>query len=276
MNSIQKLLPAAVAALTLALAAALPARAAPVTECATIGICYCINSDFKPIIDDQVSKLRAMIAAERAKGKAIGYLSVPLSTGGGGVFSVNREVAERTGRRVEARMGASHVWMLVPGMKEADIPNAGSARAGGGEYMVMWTRILEGPSGFGDDFDFFYFTGPSDFAAYFGLTGSGDMDRIAAFYADRIKTDAELQRAVEQGRVSPTTFRNYYGLRASTTVSLGAHDEWNIAGKINSRRRENSKFGSNNQLPVFFDGRPVSGAEAESPVSNGYAGACKP
>ena len=260
-----------------ALASALPpAHAAPVTECATIGICYCINSDFKPLIDDQVTRLRAMIATERARGKAVGYMSVPLSTAGGSVFGINREVAARTRSAVEARLGASSAWLLNPGMKEADIPNAGALRAGGAEYMVMWTRVLEGPTGLGEDFDFIYFVGPSDFAGFFGLNGTGDLDRIAAFYDARIKTDAELQRAVEQGRVTPTSFRNYYGLRASSSFSLGAHDEWNIAGRINARRRDNAKLGVANQLPLMFDGRPVSGAESEQVTSNGYAGACKP
>ena len=240
------------------------AQAAPVTECAPSGICFCINSDFKPAIDDQVAKLRAIIAAERAKGKSVGYLSVPLSTAGGSVFGINREVAEKTKATLEARLGAASAWVLNPGMKEADIPNAGTLRAGGGEYMVMWTRVLEGAGGLGEDFDFIYFAGPGDFASYFGLTGTGDLDRINAFYEARLKTDAELKRAVDQGRVTPASF------------SQGAHDEWNIIGKINARRRDNAKFGVANQLPTLFDGRPVSSAEAEQGMSTGYAGNCKP
>ena len=92
----------------------------------------------------------------------------------------------------------------------------------------------------------------------------------------RLKTDAELKRAVDQGRVTPASFRNYYGLRASISFSQGAHDEWNIIGKINARRRDNAKFGVANQLPTLFDGRPVSSAEAEQGMSAGYAGNCKP
>ncbi len=264
------------AATTLAFSVlATPTQAAPVSECGANGICFCMNSDFKPVVDEQVNKLRAIIAAERAKGKAVGYLSVPLSTAGGSVFGINREVAEKTRAALEARLGAASAWVLNPGMKEADIPNVGSLRAGGAEYMVMWTRVLEGASGLGEDFDFIYFTGPGDFANYFGLTGTGDLDRISAFYTERLKTDAELKRALEQGRVTPQTFRNYYGLRASVSFSLGAHDEWNIAGKINAKRRGDAKFGVTNQLPTLFDGRPVSSAEAEVPMSSGYAGACK-
>lgn len=254
----------------------LTGHSAPVNECGANGICYCYNDEFKAGIDAQVTKLRGIIAAEREKGKAVGYLSVPLSTAGGSVFGINREVADKTRANVEARLGPASAWVLNPGMKEADIPNVGTVRAGGAEYMVMWTRVLEGANGLGEDFDFIYFTGPGDFASYFGLTGAGDMDRINAFYTERLKTDAELKREVERGRVTPQTFRNYYGLRASVSFSLGAHDEWNIAAKINARRRADPKFGVTNQLPTLFDGRPVSSAEAEVAMSNGYAGSCKP
>jgi hypothetical protein len=259
----------------LALSLAGSAFATPVTECASIGICYCINSDYKPLIDEQVGKLRAMIAAERAKGKAVGYLSIPLSTVGGGYFGVNREVGEKTRQRVESRFGNASAWVLNPGMKEAEIPNLGNTRAGGGEYMAMWTRVLEGSSGLGEDFDFFYYVGPTDFASYFGLTGSGDMDRIGAYFDQRVQTDADFRKTVEQGRLTRSGFRNYYALRASVSYSLGSHDEWNIAAKINARRRESSQFGVANQLPTLFDGRAVSSAEAEQNMAPGYAGACK-
>jgi hypothetical protein len=206
-----------------------PSPAAATTDCTTIGICYCINPAFKPVIDTQVAKLRGIIAAERAKGKAVGYLSIPLSTLGGGYFNVNREVGEKTKQRIEARLGAASAWVLNPAMAEANIADVAGVRAGGAEYMAMWTRVLEGPRGLGEDFDFIHYAGPSDFGAYFGLTGTADLDRLAAYFDARVKTDTELQRALAQGRITPAGFRNYYGLRASVSYSLGAHDEWNIA-----------------------------------------------
>ena len=65
-------------------------------------------------------------------------------------------------------------------------------------------------------------------------------------------------------------------LRASTAFSAGAHDEWNIIRTVNGKRRDDARFGVGNQLPVFFDGRAVSGAELEQGVASGNAGACKP
>jgi hypothetical protein len=108
-----------------------------VSDCSINGICYCINSDFKSVVDSQAEKLRGLIAAERAKGRAIGYMSIPLSTLGGGYFNVNREVGEKTRQRVEARLGAASAWVLNPAMPEASISDLNGVRAGGAEYMAM-------------------------------------------------------------------------------------------------------------------------------------------
>ncbi len=257
------------------LCSATPSDAANVTECTAVGLCYCVNSDFKDAIAEKVDFFRKAIAAEREKGKAVGYMSVPLSSTGGGYFNLNREVAEKTKERVEARLGPSSAWLLNPAAREADLPTLNNVRAGQGDYLLMWTRILEGPKGLGEDFDFIYFVGPSDFAAFFGLTGKDDMDRIAAYFDDRVAKDASLKSAVERGSVSKAAFRNYYALRASVAFSVGAHDEWNVIRTVNQRRRDDKALGVANQLPVMFDGHAVSSGEYEQQVSAGNVGACK-
>jgi hypothetical protein len=120
-----------------------------------------------------------------------------------------------------------------------------------------------------------YFAGPSDFASYFGLTGVGDMDKLAGFFEDRLAKDPGLKREVDRGRVSKSTFRNYYSLRASVTFSAGAHDEWNIFRTLNERRRADPKFGVPNQIPMLFDGKAVTMASSETSVMPGSGGACK-
>ena len=265
-----------VAAVLAALVPAPPARAANVTECTGVGVCYCINADFKDAITDKVDYFRKAIAAERAKGKAIGYMSVPLSTLGGGYFGVNREVAEKVKERVEARLGPNAAWLLNPTARDADLPTLNNVRAGQGDYLLMWTRILEGTKALGEDFDFVYFVGPTDFAGYFGLTGKDDMERIAAYFDDRLQKDADLKRAVERGNVSKATFRNYYALRASVAFSVGAHDEWNVIRAVNARRRDDKAFGTANQIAVLFDGRAISSAEYDQAVAGGNVGACPP
>jgi len=251
------------------------ARAAAVTECTKVGLCYCVNPDFAPAIAEKVMYFRGLLAEQRAKGKATGYMSIPLSTVGGSYFDVNREVAQQAKERIEARLGPASAWVLNPTAKDADLPNVGGVRAGQGEYLLMWTRILEGPNAMGEDFDFIYFAGPSDFAGFFGLTGKGDMDRISAYFDERLVKDAGLKRAVDRGTVSAASFRNYYALRASSSFSVGAHDEWNVIRTVNARRRDDPKLGIGNQLPVLFDGRAVSSAEAEQQVAGGNVGACK-
>ena len=140
--------------------------------------------------------------------------------------------------------------------------------------MLMWTRVLEGTSGSGEDFDFFYFVGPSDFGRALGLTGEGDMEKIDALFDQRYAADEGLRKAVEQGRLSKATFRNYYGLKASVTFSYGSHDEWNILRLINAKRLGGTQFGVANQIASFYDGRPTPPSAAEQPVSNGYTGRC--
>ena len=79
-----------------------------------------------------------------------------------------------------------------------------------------------------------------------------------------------------QGGLTKPAFRRYYALRASSTVSRGAHDEWNIFRMINERRRADSKIGTTGQIPVLFDGRGVTPSDHEAAVSEGYVGKCAP
>ena len=251
------------------------AYAAKTTECTQLKLCYCVNDDFKPLIEAKVKFFRAAIAEQKAKGKAVGYISVPLSTLGGGYFDVNAEVSLAAKKRVEARLGEANSWALHPGSNESDLTLPSGARGSNDDYMLMWTRILEGPSGMGDDFDFVYFVGPSDFAAVFALTGVADMDKIGSYFDDRLGKDAGLKREVDRGRVTRTTFRNYYALKASVTFSNGAHDEWNIFRQLNERRRADAKYGVANQIPMLFDGKGVAPAVAEQTITAGVSGACK-
>ena len=250
-------------------------HAANATECTGVGLCYCINADFRAAITEKVDYFRKAIAEQKAKGKAVGYMSVPLSTAGGAYFGVNRDVAEKVKERVEGRLGPSSAWVLNPAAREADLPTINNVRAGQGDYLLMWTRILEGPNALGEDFDFIYFVGPSDFAGFFGLGAKDDMDRISAYFDDRLQKDADLKRAVDRGTVTKAGFRNYYALRASVAFSVGAHDEWNVIRAVNTRRRDDKNYGMANQLPVLFDGRAASAAEFEQPVAGGNVGACK-
>jgi hypothetical protein len=264
----------ALPALALAIAAALAthprvAQAAKISECTKIGICYCVNDELKATIAAKVERFRQILAEQRKAGKAVGYLSVPLTSAGGGNFNINKEVAESAKVAIEKRFGADYIYVLNPGTLDADLP-----KGGGADYMLMWTTLLEGPDGLGD-FDFVYFAGPQDFARYFGFDGNADMAKLEQFFDKRVKSDPDFDKAVQGGLTKPA-FRRYYALRASSTVSRGAHDEWNIFRMINERRRADGKIGTTGQIPVLFDGHGVNPSDSESAVSEGYVGKCAP
>jgi len=245
------------------------AAAANSTECTKIGVCYCINADLKPVIESKIAHFRELAAQHRQAGKAVGYLSVPLSPAGGGYMNLNREVADSAKASIEKRFGADFVWVLNPAMPDADIP-----KGTGADYMLMWTTLLEGRDGFGEDFDFVYFVGPQDFSRVLGLDGISDMAKIDQYFERRLKSDPELEKAAQAG-LTKAAFRKYYALKASIAFSRGAHDEWNVIRIVNERRRSESRFGIANQLPVLFDGRGAPPADSESAVSDGYVGKCK-
>jgi hypothetical protein len=257
-------------ALCAVIAAPTAALAARVTECTAINICYCVEQDLKGAIDTNISKIRQAIAEQKSAGKAVGYMSLPISTVGGSYFGVNVDVAAKTKDRVEKRFGAKSAWILNPGAAGFTLPSG----ANGADYMLQWTRVLEGPSGNGDDFDFFYFVGPADFASALELTGEGDMETIDALFDQRYAADEGLRKAVEQGRTSKAAFHNYYALKASIAFSYGSHDEWNILRLINDKRRGGTQFGVANQIASFYDGRATPPSAAEQSISTGYVGRC--
>jgi len=243
--------------------------AATVTACTSINLCYCINTDNQDAVNANIARVRQLIVDQKAQGKAIGYISIPLSTTGGSYFGVNQDIAKEIRDRIEKRFGRNSVWMLNPGA-EGNLP----AGASGADYMLMWTKILEGRSGLGEDFDFVYFVGPSDIAQFFGLDGNADMEKIEAYFDKRFASDPKLKDAVEQNKVSKKTFRNYYALRASVAFSYGSHDEWNISRLLNERRRGSMDFGISNQLSILFDGRATTPGDFEAADASGNVGRC--
>lgn len=240
-----------------------------VTVCTITGFCYCVRKGLLDDINKNITDVRQAILAQRSKGKLVGYLSIPLSTTGGSYFGVNADVAAATAKRLEERFGEDAVWIMNPA-KEGHLPPGSS----GAEYMYMWTKVLEGGNGLGDDFTFVYFTGPASFARLLKLDGKDDLKKIDDYFDNRLATDTQLQDAVRRGEVSKTTFRTYYGLRASVSFSYGSHDEWNIARALNERRRATPDLGIANQISILFDGRQVVPAAFEGTVAAGDAGRC--
>ena len=231
----------------------------PVTT--IIGMKYCSDPAFDGVIADNVRKIRDDIRAQRQLGRLIIYGSTPISPRGGGHEKVNLEIAASVKLKIEKEYGGS-VWVLDPGKYQ--MPDVGGKWAGGGEYMVMWTTVLAGEDGTGKDFDMAHFTGPADMRAFFGC-GKEDLTGCTARWLDaRAAADEKLRREIAENAERRQAFIRYYALRASSTYSSGAHDEWNAFVKINRKRRLGE------QIAMFFDGRPASPAEMEVEISPGY------
>lgn len=243
------------------------AHAEKASQCTKTGLCYCAESAVRKAVDDNVTKVRAEMAEARKAGKSIGYMSAPVSTAGGGHSGVNGDVANGVKVALEKRYGPNRLYLTDPNL-------ALPSEARGEDYMLMWTMIFEGEKGLGEDFDFAYFTGPADFARALGLNGDNDMAKIDAFFDERMKTDASLQRAVSGGRLTKDSFRNYYAFKASTAFSRGSSDEWNIVNALNEKRRAEKNFGIPNQIAILFNGGFIPPAAYTGKAGDGYAGKC--
>lgn len=244
-----------------------PAQAERAPRQTSLGTYYSVDPRFQTTIDQTIERVRKLVRAERARDKLVGFVSIPLSARGGGNLAINVEVSELVKKELERRFGPDHFFALAPGLIETSLPHLDGQRAGGGEYMYLWTQVLAGDDGLGQDFDMVYFVGPRDFAVYFGLTGQNDLGTLRAFLQKKAAADPAFAASVstpEQRRA----FLSYYGLRASVSFSDGAHDEWNLFRLVNHNRRK--KFGIGWQLPLFFDGGQLPMGAAESSVSEGY------
>lgn len=244
-----------------------PVGAEDIVKTTVVQTRYKIDSRFEPVLRETVEKLRRQLRAKRAEGKLIAFVSIPLSARGGGNYALNSEVAEAVKKRLETRYGPEYFWALAPGLVESSLPEIGGRRATGSEYMYMWTEVLAGEQGLGEDFDLIYFCGPTDFGRFFGFDGEGDLEKLKLFMTRRAEQDPDFARTVstpEQRRA----FLRYYGFSASVAASTGAHDEWNLFRRVNERRRE--KWGVARRLPFYFDGQMVAPPVCESPVTPGY------
>jgi len=227
-----------------------------------IGSYYAVDPRFEHAMQERIDQARRDLRAQRKAGRATAYLSVPISSRGGGWERTNLEISAFTKQRLEARSGGT-IWYLNPG--EYQIVQVDGKEPDGGEFLWMWTEILAGEDGLGKDFDMVYFLGPTDVAAFFAnyqRPGERLTDGIQ-HYVER-QTSEEFKRAILNDPERLLAFRRFYHLRASVAWSKGAHDEWNIFVRINKKR------GVGEQIPMLFDGRALSPAEMETEIERGY------
>jgi hypothetical protein len=246
-----------------------------------LGMCYQITPQLEEAIHQKVDALRMDIRQHRSDGQLVGYLSIPLSSKGGGDFGVNKEVAAFLKSHLESHYG-NRLWILNPA--DNSLPES----ATGADYMYMWTQVLAGEDGRGRDIDFVFFSGSRDFTSFFGSTPT--VFTALQRYADArsssdasFRTKMESQEKDQEGRTAKDRFFRYYGTKASISFSAGAHDEWNIFVEINRRRRgedtsdlSKKADGLADQIPASFDGTSISPVEMETNVAHGNQGTCPP
>ena len=241
-------------------AAAQSCRAPRALVDTVVGLRYCADPAFDALIAAQLQRIRGDVRAARDGGRLVIYASTPISARGGGVEKINVEIAAAVKARLEKTYGAG-VWVLDPGAYQ--LASVDGRAPGGGDYMVMWTRVLAGDDGAGRDIDMAHFTGPTDMRAYFGCGADDVTGCLVRWLAARAAGDADLRRVADDAEAR-RAFLRYYAVRASAAYSAGAHDEWNIVVRINRKRAPGD------QVAVFFDGRAVPPGAMETEISPGY------
>lgn len=231
----------------------------------TPGLCFKIQSEFLPNIKELITKVRKEINDAIGAGKYVAYLSVPISPTGGGKFETNNAISEFVSKGLLARFGKK-LWVLNPA--SFVLPNVGASKAGGGEYMAVWSDVLGSESGDGKQFDMIYFVGPRDLWGYFGADDQDKLGDIERWVEELASRDETFKKYILEGD-NRRNFIRYYGLRAAATYSKGAHDEWNILAALNAKR------GIGNDIAVFFDGTAINPGDFLQVTDSGYAIGCK-
>jgi hypothetical protein len=221
----------------------------------TAGVLFNVNPALTEYIAALIDEVRSEIAVNRAAAKLIGYLSVPLSSKGGGDFNTNADMAAHVASRVGAMFG-DRLWLLNPA--SYSLPDA----AGGGDYMAVWADVLAGDEGSGSDFDMAYFVGPEDVWEFFGVKDNNRLGAVEAWLAAKAKTSSIYDKIYSDDKLR-LNFLRYYGLRGSTIFSKGCHDEWNIVVDLNMKRE------IGNDIAVYFDGMPVEPGDYGSRLAPG-------
>ena len=252
------------------LALPVPAHAAKVTDCAKVGLCYCVNDEHKAAITGKIDKFRAA-HRRAAQGRQGGRLP-ERAADVGGRRQLQRQQGSRRRRPSRRSRSASAPTTSTCSIPARPTPTCRKG-ARGTEYMVMWTALLEGADGMGD-FDFVYFAGPQDFARYFGFDGNNDMAKLDAFFDKRVAVRSRTSRRRSQGGLTKAAFRTL--LRAARLVDREPRRARRVEHLPHDQRQapRGQQDGTPGQIPVLFDGQGVAPPHREATVSEGYVGKC--
>lgn len=220
------------------------------------GFTFSVNPDIINDIEKLINEITTEMNAKKAEGKFICYISVPISPMGGGDFRTNNEIAAFIERNVTSIFGQD-LWILNPA--KYNLPKS----AGGGDYMAIWSDILAGNNGNGEDLDMIYFIGPSDVWSFFGVSESDRIGNIRDWLKEKSKSDEHYNQIFNDEK-RLRLFLRYYAIRGSAAYSKGAHDEWNIIASLNLKRS------IGDDIAVYFNGSPIEPGDFDDSTDYGY------
>jgi len=171
----------------------------------------------------------------------------PLVPAGAAISRINNEIAASTKNNLLSRFG-QQLFVIDPAA--SNLPDLKGKKAGGGEYMAVWSDVLSGAAGQGTELDMVYFAGPIDVNAYFGIGPRDSLGALNAWVDNRAQADPSFQQYIGIPG-NRRNFLRYYGIRCSSEYSKGAHDEWNIVVSLNAKR------GIGEEIAVYFNGQPI-------------------
>ena len=226
---------------------------------------YDVNPRLEPVIRERITQARILMQSHREQRQFIAYLSTPISSRGGSHTPTNAAVSAFVKTQLEERYGPK-LWVLDPAQFES--LKGQDPAPQGGDFLYMWTQILAGADGLGKDFDMVYFVGPNDVRGYFTAQGANAhanwLGELHRYVDQRAERDERFRQEIAANSEKRQAFVRFYGIRASSAFSLGAHDEWNLFVRVNRKR------GVGEQIAMYFDGRPLSPAEMETEIKPGY------
>lgn len=220
------------------------------------GFTFSVNPDIITDIENLINQITLELNKKKEEGKFVCYISVPISPTGGGDFRTNNEIAGFVENKVLALFGED-LWVLNPA--KYNLPKS----AGGGDYMAIWSDILAGINGEGEDLDMVYFIGPNDVWNYFDISHTDRIVTLKNWLKKKAESDEHYKNIISDEQ-SLKSFLRYYAIRGSVAYSKGAHDEWNIITALNSKRS------IGNDIAVYFDGRPIEPGDFDDSTDFGY------
>ncbi|MEL6569186.1 MAG: hypothetical protein AAFQ22_12260 [Pseudomonadota bacterium] len=220
------------------------------------GFVFNIDPGLVEPIEHLIDEISEEVAEQKAAGKFFAYLSVPISSRGGGHFQTNTDMAAAITADVERQFG-DQLWVLNPA--KYNLPK--SAR--GGDYMAVWADVLAGPDRKGSLIDMVYFVGPKDVWSFFGATCDDRIGTVAAWLDAHAKTSKSLKEIAEDPE-KRARFLRYYAIRGSSAYSKGAHDEWNLVMRFNGYRE------IGDDIAVYFNGDPIEPGDYDDDTDAGY------